>query len=43
MPSLVKIEPGVLEKKSKLGKVYRQTDGQIDRQTTDDWRSEKLT
>ena len=51
MPSLVKIDPVVLEKKSKIGKVYRQTDrktdgrtdGRTDRQTTDDRRSEKLT
>ena len=32
MPSLVKIDPVVLEKKSKIGKVYRQTD----RQTRDE-------
>ena len=32
---LVKIGPVVLEKKSKIGKNYRQTDGQMDRQTTD--------
>ena len=47
MPSLVEIGPVVLEKKSKIGKVYRrtdrQTDGQTDRQTTDERRSEKLT
>ena len=43
MPSLVEIGPVVLEKKSKIGKVYRrtdrqtdgQTDGQTDRQTDD--------
>ena len=51
MPSLVEIGPVVLEKKSKIGKVYRrtdrqtvgQTDRQTDRQTTDERRSEKLT
>ena len=51
MPSLVEIGPVVLEKKSKIGKVYRQTDGrtdkqtdgQTDRQTTDERQSEKLT
>ena len=43
MSSLVKIGPMVLEIQSKIGKVYRQTDGQTDRQTTDDRRSEKLT
>ena len=36
VPSLVKIGPVILEKKSKIGKVYRQTAGQTDRQTTDD-------
>ena len=30
MPSKVKIGPVVLEKKSEIGKVYRQTDGQTD-------------
>ena len=39
--------PVVLEKKSKIGKVYRRTDRQTDRrtdgQTTDDRWSEKLT
>ena len=39
MPSLVEIGPVDLEKKSKIGKVYRRTD----RQTTDERRSEKLT
>ena len=38
MPSLVEIGPVVLEKKSKIGKVYRridrQTDGQTDRRRT---------
>ena len=38
MPSLFKIGPVVLEKKSKIGKVYRrsdrQTDIQIDRRRT---------
>ena len=41
MSSLVNIGPVVLE--SKIGKVYRRTDGRTDRQTTDDMRSEKLT
>ena len=40
--SLVEIGPVVLEKKSKIGKVYRRTDGRTDRQT-DERRSEKLT
>ena len=47
MPSLVEIGPVVLEKKSKIGKVYRgtdrqtvgQTDRQTDRQTTGDQKS----
>ena len=39
----VEIGPVVLEKKSKIGKVYRKTDGRTDRQTRDDRRSEKLT
>ena len=43
VPSLVEIGPVVLEKKSKIGKVYRRTDRQTDRQTTDERRSEKLT
>jgi hypothetical protein len=51
VPSLVKIGPVVLEKKSKMWKVYRQTDDkrqtpddrQTDRRTTDKKRSEKLT
>ena len=30
VPSLVEIGPVVLEKKSRIGKVYRQTDGQTD-------------
>ena len=30
VPSLDKIGPMVLEKKSKIGKVYRQTDGRTD-------------
>ena len=41
MPSLVEIGPVLLEKKLKIGKVYRQTDGQTDRRTdgqTDDGR-----
>ena len=41
MPSLVEIGPVVLEKKSKIGKVYRRTDRQTDIQTdrqTDDGR-----
>ena len=33
MPSLVEIGPVVLEKKSKIGKVYRRTDRQTDGQT----------
>ena len=33
VPSLDKIGPMVLEKKSKIGKVYRQTDGQTDGRT----------
>ena len=33
MPSLVEIGPVVLEKKSKIGIVYRQTDRQTDRRT----------
>jgi hypothetical protein len=40
VPSLVKIGPVVLEKKSKMSKF---TDGQTDRRTTDKRRSEKLT
>ena len=32
MPSLVKIGPVVLEKKSKIGPVYRRTDRQTDRE-----------
>ena len=43
VPSLVEIGPVVLEKKMKMWKVYRRTDGQTDRQTTDDRWSEKLT
>ena len=43
MPSLVEIGPMGLEKKLKIGKVYRQTDRQTDGQTMDDRRSEKLT
>ena len=47
MPWLVKIDPVVLETKSKIGKVYRQTDrqtdGRTDGQTPDERRSEKLT
>ena len=39
MPSLVEIGKVVLEKKMKMWKVYRQTDGR----TTDEWWSEKLT
>ena len=35
VPSLVDIGPVVLEKKLKIGKVYRQTDGQTDGQTDD--------
>ena len=35
MPSLVEIGPVVLEKKMKMWKVYRLTDGQTDRQTDD--------
>ena len=42
MPSLLKIGPVVLEKKSKIGQVYRQTDRQTNGQT-DDRQSEKLT
>ena len=33
MPRLVEIGPVVLEKKSKIGKVYRRTDRQTDRLT----------
>ena len=33
MPSLIEVGPVVLEKKSKIGKVYRLTDRQTDRQT----------
>ena len=33
MPSLVEIGQVVLEKMSKIGKVYRRTDGQTDGQT----------
>ena len=33
MPNLVEIDPVVLEKKWKIGKVYRQTDGQTAGQT----------
>ena len=43
MPSLVEIGPAVLERKSKIGKVYRRTDRRTDRQTTDERRSENLT
>ena len=43
MPSLVEIGPVVLEKKSKMGKIYRWTDRWTDGQTMDDRRSEKLT
>ena len=43
VPSLVEIGPVVLEKRSKIGKVYRRTDGRTYRQTTDDRGSEKLT
>ena len=39
MPSLVVIDPVVFEKKLKIGKVYRHTDGQTDRQMTGDQRS----
>ena len=35
VPSLVEIDPVVLEKKMKMWKVYRQTDGQTDGQTHD--------
>ena len=41
MQSLVEIGSVVLEK-SKIGKVYRHTDMQTDRQATDERRSEKL-
>ena len=41
VPSLVKIGPVILEKKSKIGKVYRQTAGQTDRQTDDGRRDQK--
>ena len=37
--SLVKIGQMVLDKKSKIGKVDRQTDGQTDRRTTSDQNS----
>ena len=40
--SLVENGPVVLEKKMKMWKVYRQTDGRTDRRTDDRW-SEKLT
>ena len=43
VPSLVEIGPVVLKKKMKMWKVYRRTDRQKDRQTTDDRWSEKLT
>ena len=39
VPSLVKIDPAVLEKKMKMWKVYRRTS----RQTMDNRRSDKLT
>ena len=40
MPNLVEIGPVVLEKKSKIGNVYRRTDGQTDRRrTTGDQKS----
>ena len=39
MPSLVEIGPVVLEKKSKIGKVYRRTDRQTDGQTDGDQKS----
>ena len=42
MPSLVEIGPLVFEKMSKIGKVYRQTNGQTDRRRTTR-RSEKLS
>ena len=41
MPSLVEISPVVLEKKMKMRKLYRQTDGRTDGRTdgqTDDGR-----
>ena len=34
MPSLVEIGPVILEKKSKIGKVYERTDRQTDRRQT---------
>ena len=40
---MVVIGPVDLEKKMKMWKVYRRTDRQTDRQTTDDRWSEKLT
>ena len=46
MPNLVEIDPVVLEKKWKIGKVYRQTDGQTDGQMDrqiEGRQSEKLT
>ena len=43
VPSLVEIGPVFLEKKLKMWKVYRRTGRQIDRQTTDNRRSEKVT
>ena len=36
--SLVEIGPVVLEKKMKIWKVYRQTDGRTDRQTDNGWQ-----
>ena len=43
VPSLVEVGPVVLEKKMKMGKVYRQTDGRTDgwtdRRTTGDQKS----
>ena len=42
MPSFVEIGPVVLEKKSKIGKVYRRTDRQTDgRRMTGDQKSSR--
>ena len=43
VPSLLEIGQVVLEKKMRMWKVYKRTDRQTDRQTTDDRWSEKLT
>ena len=43
VPNLVEIGSVDFEKKSKIGKVYRRTYRQTDKQSTEDRRLEKLT